>query len=59
MPSRAQARHHQLTRTLRNRYGHLEITGLREIGHGLEARVSEKYGPAQLATPSSMPRPGR
>jgi aminoglycoside phosphotransferase (APT) family kinase protein len=28
-----------LSATLRDRYGHLGITGLREIGHGLEMRV--------------------
>src|SRR6185437_7358264 len=29
----------QLSATLRDRYGHLGITGLREIGHGMETRV--------------------
>lgn len=55
MPSRAQARHHQLTRTLRNEYGHLGITSLREIGHGLEARVyhasSSQLGPVAIRVP--------
>lgn len=55
MPSRAQARHHQLTRTLRNEYGHLEITGLREIGRGLDARVygagSSQLGPVAIRVP--------
>lgn len=28
-----------LAETLRERYGHLRITGLREIGYGMETRV--------------------
>jgi hypothetical protein len=39
MPDWAQARHHQLTEALDGQYGDLGITGLREIGHGMDARV--------------------
>ena len=55
MPSRAQARHHQLTTTLNGQYGHLGINGLREIGHGMDARVyhagSAQLGPVAIRVP--------
>jgi aminoglycoside phosphotransferase (APT) family kinase protein len=45
----------QLSETLRDRYGHLGITGLREIGHGLDARVyraeSASLGPLAIRVP--------
>jgi aminoglycoside phosphotransferase (APT) family kinase protein len=45
----------QLSETLRDRYGHLGITGLREIGHGLDARVyraeSASLGPVAIRVP--------
>jgi aminoglycoside phosphotransferase (APT) family kinase protein len=45
----------QLSATLRDRYGHLGITGLREIGHGLETRVyrgeSAVLGPVAIRVP--------
>jgi aminoglycoside phosphotransferase (APT) family kinase protein len=45
----------QLSLTLRDRYGHLAITGLREIGHGLDARVyrgeSASLGPVAVRVP--------
>ena len=44
-----------LAQTLRDRYGHLGITGLREIGHGLDARVyraeSASLGPVAIRVP--------
>jgi aminoglycoside phosphotransferase (APT) family kinase protein len=44
-----------LSATLRDRYGHLGITGLREIGHGLETRVyrgeSAALGPVAIRVP--------
>jgi aminoglycoside phosphotransferase (APT) family kinase protein len=44
-----------LSQTLRDRYGHLGITGLREIGHGLDARVyrgeSASLGPVAVRVP--------
>jgi aminoglycoside phosphotransferase (APT) family kinase protein len=47
----------QLSATLRDRYGHLGITGLREIGHGLEMRVyraeSAALGPVAIRVPHS------
>ena len=45
----------QLSATLRDRYGHLGITGLREIGHGMETRVyrgeSAALGPVAIRVP--------
>jgi aminoglycoside phosphotransferase (APT) family kinase protein len=45
----------QLSVILRDRYGHLGITGLREIGHGLETRVyrgeSAALGPVAIRVP--------
>ena len=45
----------RLSLTLRDSYGHLEITGLREIGHGLDARVyrgeSASLGPVAVRVP--------
>ena len=45
----------QLSATLRDRYGHLGITGLREIGHGMEMRVyrgeSAALGPVAIRVP--------
>jgi aminoglycoside phosphotransferase (APT) family kinase protein len=45
----------QLSLTLRDACGHLEITGLREIGHGLDARVyrgeSASLGPVAIRVP--------
>ena len=45
----------RLSLTLRDSYGHLEITGLREIGHGLDARVyrgeSASHGPVAILVP--------
>jgi aminoglycoside phosphotransferase (APT) family kinase protein len=45
----------QLSLTLRERYGHLGITGLREIGRGLEMRVyrgeSAALGPVAIRVP--------
>lgn len=45
----------QLAQTLRERYGHLGIGGLREIGHGLETRVylgdSAALGPVAIRVP--------
>lgn len=35
----ARWRRRQLTKTLRDTYGHLGISGLHEVGHGLDARV--------------------
>jgi aminoglycoside phosphotransferase (APT) family kinase protein len=44
-----------LAETLRDQYGHLRITGLREIGHGLDARVyraeSASLGPVAVRVP--------
>jgi len=44
-----------LSETLRDRYGHLRITGLREIGHGMDARVyhaeSASLGPVAVRVP--------
>jgi hypothetical protein len=40
----------QLSGTLRDRCGHLAITGLRETGHGLDARVYRFADLADLAT---------
>lgn len=55
MPGRAQTRHRQLTAALRDRYGHLGITGLREIGRGMDARVyradSAELGPVAVRMP--------
>jgi aminoglycoside phosphotransferase (APT) family kinase protein len=45
----------QVSETLRDQYGHLGITGLREIGHGLDARVyraeSASLGPVAVRVP--------
>jgi aminoglycoside phosphotransferase (APT) family kinase protein len=45
----------RLSLTLRDACGHLEITGLREIGHGLDARVyrgeSASLGPVAIRVP--------
>ena len=45
----------QLSATLRDRYGHLGITGLREIGRGMETRVyrgeSAALGPVAIRVP--------
>ena len=45
----------ELAGILRDRYGHLEIAGLREIGHGLDARVyrgdSVALGPVAIRVP--------
>lgn len=55
MPEGAQSRHRTLTQTLRGRYAHLRITGLREIGHGMDARVyrgdSADLGPVAVRLP--------
>src|SRR5581483_11445420 len=55
MPDRVQSRHRQLTGILRDEYGHLGITGLREIGHGMDARVyraeSAELGPVAVRLP--------
>lgn len=55
MPDWAQARHHQLTEALDGQYGHLGITGLREIGHGMDARVyradSRRLGTVAVRVP--------
>ena len=47
----------QLSLTLHERYGHLGITALREIGRGLDARVyrgeSAALGPVAVRVPHS------
>jgi aminoglycoside phosphotransferase (APT) family kinase protein len=55
MPEGAQSRHRKLSETLRGEYGHLRITGLREIGRGLDACVyrgeSAELGPVAVRMP--------
>jgi aminoglycoside phosphotransferase (APT) family kinase protein len=55
MPGREQARHHQLVQALRGEYGHLRISGLHEIGRGMDARVyradSPELGPVAIRMP--------
>jgi aminoglycoside phosphotransferase (APT) family kinase protein len=53
----AHTRERRLARTLRDEYGYLGISGLREIGHGLDARVyhatSVALGPVAVRVPHS------
>ena len=55
MSDRAEARHHQLIETVSGAYGHLSITGLRQIGQGMDARVyrgtSAELGPVAVKLP--------
>jgi hypothetical protein len=55
MSERAQSRHRQLTQILRDEYAHLRISGLREIGQGLDARVFHgvcaEFGPVAVRMP--------
>jgi aminoglycoside phosphotransferase (APT) family kinase protein len=45
MPDRAELRHPQLIEVLRNEYGQLGITDLRDIAEGLEAKVYRAHSP--------------
>ena len=55
MPGRAESRHHQLTEILHDEYSHLGVTGLRQIGQGMDARVyygsSPELGPIAVKLP--------
>ena len=55
MSDRAEARHHQLIETVSGAYGHLSITGLHQIGQGMDARVyrgsSPELGPVAVKLP--------
>lgn len=55
MPDQAQTRYRQLDEALRNQYGRLRITGLRETGSGMDARVyradSAELGPVAIRLP--------
>lgn len=55
MPNWAEARRQQLIETLNHACGHLRITGLRQIGQGMDARVyrgiSPELGPVAIKLP--------